>query len=303
MIYLTHANGDSGPYAEEQVRHLHASGALPPGTRYWRAGMAGWEPLEGLLGDAPASSPMLPPPLPVDAVELVRPTSGTRPVDLLPLRGLTAAVGISSAITAAACASLIVFLLGLPPEVRAMDMDVLHTSDEMGIRAMLQFIAIGMVMMLGMLSLMLCLSAWIYRAQHNLRRLGAEHLRFGPVWAIVWWFVPLANQVVPYLMLLELSRASQRPRRWALVKAHASVYFWWVLTILPSIVSMIGSLVGYAPEPGVAMTKVFQTQSHPIVLFGLVCQVVQLGVIVWTLFDISQAQEAAAKGEDTEPQA
>jgi uncharacterized protein DUF4328 len=49
---------------------------------------------------------------------------------------------------------------------------------------------------------------WLRRAVANLPALGARELRFTPGWAVGWWFVPLANLVVPLLIMVELWRAS-----------------------------------------------------------------------------------------------
>jgi heme/copper-type cytochrome/quinol oxidase subunit 2 len=49
---------------------------------------------------------------------------------------------------------------------------------------------------------------WQYRAQSNLRALGASGLRFEPGWVVAWWLIPFANIVFPYLTMRELMKAS-----------------------------------------------------------------------------------------------
>ncbi|HXF57452.1 MAG TPA: DUF4328 domain-containing protein [Actinomycetota bacterium] len=64
---------------------------------------------------------------------------------------------------------------------------------------------------LGALALLAAGLAWLlwqHRAHANLWALGVPGLRFSPGWAVGWWFVPLANLVMPYLAVRELRRAS-----------------------------------------------------------------------------------------------
>jgi hypothetical protein len=49
---------------------------------------------------------------------------------------------------------------------------------------------------------------WLHRAAANLPALGGSELRFTPGWAVGWWFVPLANLVLPVLIMTEIWRAS-----------------------------------------------------------------------------------------------
>jgi hypothetical protein len=50
---------------------------------------------------------------------------------------------------------------------------------------------------------------WLRRARMNLIAVGAPPLRWGPGWTIGGWFVPLANLVIPLLVVHEIDAASQ----------------------------------------------------------------------------------------------
>lgn len=77
---------------------------------------------------------------------------------------------------------------------------------------------------------------WLHRAAANLPALGARELRFSPRWAVGWWFVPLANYVMPVAVLVEVWKASDpgappttdRALRRALA-VDALVPVWWLL--------------------------------------------------------------------------
>lgn len=45
---------------------------------------------------------------------------------------------------------------------------------------------------------------WVHGAQRNLPALGASGLEFSPLSAVIWFFVPVANAVVPAFVLNEL---------------------------------------------------------------------------------------------------
>jgi hypothetical protein len=49
---------------------------------------------------------------------------------------------------------------------------------------------------------------WFARAYRNLPALGAYELKYSPRSAVSWWFVPVVSMVVPLLVAIELSRAS-----------------------------------------------------------------------------------------------
>lgn len=44
---------------------------------------------------------------------------------------------------------------------------------------------------------------WLYRVYGNLRSLGASTVEYTPGWAVGWFFVPLANLVIPYKIVHE----------------------------------------------------------------------------------------------------
>ena len=49
---------------------------------------------------------------------------------------------------------------------------------------------------------------WIFRASRNLRPLGTQNQRYSPEGAVGWWFVPVANLLIPYKVVKELSVGS-----------------------------------------------------------------------------------------------
>ena len=88
---------------------------------------------------------------------------------------------------------------------------------------------------------------WFYRANRNLRALGGSELRFTPGWAVVWWFIPIANLFVPYFATVEMAKASDpsvgatdRQSR-AVMKMPGLILFWWVFSLTSGIAFIIAS--------------------------------------------------------------
>jgi hypothetical protein len=76
-------------------------------------------------------------------------------------------------------------------------------------------------------------AAWLYSAQHNLQALEIPRVahRDKMFW---WWFVPVANLWMPYLMVTDLYKASD-PRsgdKWYEQQTPPLMVLWWSLHLL-----------------------------------------------------------------------
>jgi hypothetical protein len=87
---------------------------------------------------------------------------------------------------------------------------------------------------------------WQYRAHSNLRALGATDLRYTPGWAVGWWFIPLANIVMPYLTTRELWKASDPNAGavdWKRSRTTWLLPIWWGTWLATQIPAQIASVV------------------------------------------------------------
>ena len=76
---------------------------------------------------------------------------------------------------------------------------------------------------------------WQFRAQSNLHAMGVGSLRFTPGWAVGWWFIPLANIVMPYRAMRELWQASEPGAGavdWKMVRPSPLLGVWWAAWLL-----------------------------------------------------------------------
>ncbi len=93
---------------------------------------------------------------------------------------------------------------------------------------------------------------WMWRAAKNNEALGRERARFGPGWAIGGWLIPIANFVIPVLMMQDLWRGSNStiPRgdtRWKIGDRSALIGWWWGLAIASRFLNAVGNGVGDSP--------------------------------------------------------
>jgi hypothetical protein len=85
---------------------------------------------------------------------------------------------------------------------------------------------------------------WVYRANRNARALGAEGMTYSPGWSMGWFFVPLANLVMPYRVLRELWKASTpgAGAYWRHAPVSSILGVWWAACLARGVIH-------YSPWP------------------------------------------------------
>lgn len=83
---------------------------------------------------------------------------------------------------------------------------------------------------------------WIHRAHQNLEPLGARELRFKPLHAWGFFFIPLANLWKPYQAMGDLWKASHNPTFWATSPSSILLPVWWGLWLISTILVRIASM-------------------------------------------------------------
>ena len=80
---------------------------------------------------------------------------------------------------------------------------------------------------------------WLSKGLAGVRRAGAEGLAVGPVGAVLWWFVPFANLVMPAKAVSELRKASIKPGDWQAVGGSALIWMWWAFWVISGIANAL----------------------------------------------------------------
>lgn len=142
---------------------------------------------------------------------------------------LTVALGVGAVIAIVRTAAFAARLIALASPVsdlraRAADADAFVRATDL---------ASG----LGLLVLAPLFVAWLWRAAKNQQSLGRRPERLGSGWAIGGWFIPLANLVIPVLVVQDLWRGSdptidRDDPRWRIADRSWVVGWWWGLWVI-----------------------------------------------------------------------
>ncbi|WIG54473.1 MAG: hypothetical protein OJF61_000259 [Rhodanobacteraceae bacterium] len=85
-----------------------------------------------------------------------------------------------------------------------------------------------------------CLSVllWMYESFKILQTIKTRPLDITPGWAVGWWFVPIANFVMPCRAMLELWIGSDSSEDWIRTGFTIPVRIWWTLWLLGNFVTV-----------------------------------------------------------------
>ncbi len=77
---------------------------------------------------------------------------------------------------------------------------------------------------------------WLFRVHENLPALGARNLKYTPLWAVGWWFIPFAHFVRPYQIMHEIWQGSdpgggEDPELRVIGPPSALIGWWWALVV------------------------------------------------------------------------
>jgi|GEM_PF-5255858 len=93
---------------------------------------------------------------------------------------------------------------------------------------------------------------WIYRCQANNWALGLPRLVYPPAMAVVWFFIPLANLFMPFMVLTEMFKASdpgadtpQSSMTWEHSGAPSMLGAWWIGMIVIAPLAFFPLVSGY----------------------------------------------------------
>ncbi|MDT9600579.1 DUF4328 domain-containing protein [Sphingosinicella rhizophila] len=90
---------------------------------------------------------------------------------------------------------------------------------------------------------------WIYVANANAHALGAEGMATSPALAVGWYFLPIANLVLPYQSMREIWKASGPERDWEAAPSSPWIFWWWMFWLLSCIASILSNrLAEYSYE-------------------------------------------------------
>ena len=111
---------------------------------------------------------------------------------------------------------------------------------------------------------------WIYRANYNVRQIGASDMVFSPAWSIGWYFIPIANLWKPYQAMKEIWKASASPQNWSTQSVPPLLPWWWFLWIVSNVFGNVSfRLAVMAEEIDEIITSNMVSQLYEITVIPL----------------------------------
>ena len=100
---------------------------------------------------------------------------------------------------------------------------------------------VGVISLCGYVVTGILLLRWIYRANFNVRQLGAVEMKFTPGWSIGWYFISIANFWKPYQAMKEIWKASKEPANWQHQSVSSLLPWWWVFWLASAFIGQLSS--------------------------------------------------------------
>jgi hypothetical protein len=146
------------------------------------------------------------------------------------------------------------------------------------------------------LAIVPCFIVWCFRVAKNQEALARQPERLGAGWAIAGWFIPLANLVIPVLVIQDLWRGSDATiergdPRWRIADRSWLIGWWWGL-FLVSLLTFTGTPIDRR-ELDVAEVR----GANLLAIVAMLCFAASavLGVLVVKRLDARQATTRAAQ--------
>lgn len=121
--------------------------------------------------------------------------------------------------------------------------DLLGDPTSADLRGQLQFAddwqaLVGLLVVAVSLPTIVLFLIWVYRVAENVPVLGSPRWPLRPVWAVAWWFVPVANLILPKRVLDDIWRRSDPDAAEVLgadvraARVPTSQLVWWICLLL-----------------------------------------------------------------------
>ena len=101
--------------------------------------------------------------------------------------------------------------------------------------------------------LLVVLIVWMFKAHRATSALSPSRRTWSSGWTIGGWFIPLANVVIPKLVLSEIERIATAPRAHGVVagrgRTSALGWAWWSVFVVGWVFTTVAALLGASERP------------------------------------------------------
>ena len=102
-----------------------------------------------------------------------------------------------------------------------------------------QVVRLGYLQITLLIATALAFLVWEYRLVGNIPSLGGGTPRWSPAWSVIWWFVPVAFFVMPYVVMRDITLRLA----WTRSKPTRLVLAWWMAWVLSLITGQVSNAV------------------------------------------------------------
>jgi hypothetical protein len=136
--------------------------------------------------------------------------------------------------------------------------------------------AISLVVILVLVYTAVVFIVWLYRARKNLVTWGIQGLGWGPGWAIGGWFIPLANLVIPKLVVDTVWSGSRLPHTEHVARrsSNALIWSWWLCFLVGNFTTNMAARKQFTQDDTVAEIVGYNTPSTVLMLLAAVLAIV-----------------------------
>jgi hypothetical protein len=151
-----------------------------------------------------------------------------------------------------------------------------------------------LLMVLVSLTIFVLLIIWMWRVAKNAEVLGRRQPRFGPGWTIGGWFIPVANFVIPVLVMQDLWRGTDPDAPpgdpiWRSRPGSGLVGWWWALHLA----STVRFGIGRGDDNATSRDELRSLRTEDIIgAFGMAACVVAAILLIQVVRQITRRQQA-----------
>ena len=106
----------------------------------------------------------------------------------------------------------------------------------------------GIVQIIASLGSLILFLVWFYRANANVRAMGADGLMGSPGLSVAWFFIPIAFLFMPFVVVRDTWKASAAPRDWQAQPTDPLIGFWWTMFLVSHLAGTISFRLAMAGD-------------------------------------------------------
>jgi hypothetical protein len=164
------------------------------------------------------------------------------------------------------------------------------------------FIAFGAFLFLAGIVVIILLMIWMNSAHKTTQQFWSGPRSWSSGWTVGGWFIPLANLIIPKLVLTEIEKLALAPRTagavgadWRSRRSSAIGWLWWIGLVVGLVVNNVGTSLGNEVDSSAGEIRA----SYALSAVG--CALVAIASVFGALYVRRISSRVTARGILTQP--